>query len=317
MKSKKGIGQSNIIQLILILAMSVIFLGNAPYASEVIDAVGGTQSCQLSVKVSSFDTQRGFSFMDVHFFSSPDFNPFKIQCEKRYIKIKEDKIDGSGISIKFGDDNREDRIKEFVLDEMSRCWNTFAVDNVDTAKTSEGERTYAEKGVCFVCSEVILTNDFVEKQTQLTDFYGFANENKKLTGESYVEYLTQGTDVTAVPEKDLQLSSHQQWSVIFTMHEVTKRLMSPSTELKLNSGIVDCNLVIQEGTDLKLSPIDGFINCASAKNDLIFGRVAPGNDKNDFFSFKDFINPKTAASFPMTVRFVPTQRVPEICGRIY
>ncbi|MBS3132714.1 hypothetical protein J4470_01115, partial [Candidatus Woesearchaeota archaeon] len=121
--------------------------------------------------------------------------------------------------------------------------------------------------------------------TELRDFYAYANNKMRLTGESYVEFLTGGSSPGITEDKSITLEPGQQWSTIFMLKELENSAFLPlfrNNLPKINSGIVNCFMVAEDddGNLVQAKYGGASIGCENGIDGFVFGKVAAGYDKN-------------------------------------
>ncbi len=349
---KKGVTAYQVMGLVIALVVILIILGPSVTTTKIAKAHSEIEQCRLSVISSSIEISYGVKLWNLELFRPTAPNPFYIDCPKRYGYIYKSsiKIDGAGSDLKKKPAEREDQLKDLILNEMTNCWRSFgdASDKVYTAAVGDDEKIDTSDMACFACSEIFIAKDF--EPIKLNDFYTYANEKQRLTtGHSYVQFLTGGTDIENVPQdKSITLQKGEQWSVIFTIKRVDNRGwfdhlkwlpfggipiaigsgVKEGNLPKVNSAIIDCYMLNENRNgETTLVKYEGSsIGCDNGQNDgIIFGKVAEGYDRKKL----DILGlvgsgltggvKSDVARFPMTVRFVPTKDIFKDgqCKRLY
>lgn len=187
MKGKKGLEQT-LIALILLLVVAVIVFFAGVAFSRWAEKQGTVEGCRISVLAAA---QLGKG-TPAGILSGA---PVEFECPPTTVVIEEDKALIDRFEKKFSDASYEENVKRVLADQLAQCWYKFGEGKVDAFQ--QFPLLDVSNYVCFYCSHIEFKNAPVTEITGLNMFL----EKEKMSvgvvtqdGLTYYDYIMENYD---------------------------------------------------------------------------------------------------------------------------
>lgn len=319
---KRGIAQSAVVSILIVLAFAVLVLPLTGVLTKVASAEQIIETCKLSVRAAGWQWQLNLLVMDLTVIDSP----FGLNCRTLFTKLAKGSINTAGLKEELSKDSeeRKSQLKDAVLKNMKDCWDMFGAGRVKVQQAVESKGTS-----CVVCSEFILDKDLKDENIVLDNMYAYAKDATFIVAEGeggpneriYLDYFLKGS-VRPVGYTDKNIRLDKQYSVVFavTTNENEKTFFGKDSIIKPDAGIVGCYVGGYDGPLTGDDAKDIGCNKDGEAPGLIFGKVLDGGTHAEFINFASTGLPGPAVfsrTYPLTVRMVPTSELPNYCVRLY